>query len=152
MAISRPRVPIALPIMIVVLIVLGILAGPFIRSRTTPEQLADNVLLNAIPFILIFVAIILAFITLIVIVASMLENNISHRTHTIVEQILIACIVLGIVGMFQPWLFEAYKYGFVLLLISTLCFILWSHITPKREVLQEESIPGLTSESSSENI
>ena len=152
MAISRPRVPIALPIMIVVLIVLGILAGPFIRSRTTPEQLADNVLLNAIPFILIFVAIILAFITLIVIVASMLENNISHRTHKIVEQILIACIVLGIVGMFQPWLFEAYKYGFVLLLISTLCFILWSHITPKREVLQEESIPGLTSESSSENI
>ena len=152
MAISRPRVPIALPIMIVVLIVLGILAGPFIRSRTTPEQLADNVLLNAIPFILIFVAIILAFITLIVIVASMLEKNISHRTHKIVEQILIACIVLGIVGMFQPWLFEAYKYGFVLLLISTLCFILWSHITPKREVLQEESIPGLTSESSSENI
>lgn len=147
MAISRPRVPIALPIVIVILLVLGLLAGPFIRSRTTPEQLADNVLLNAIPFVLIFVAIILAFITLIVIAASMLDNNISLRTYKFIEQILIVCIVLGVVGMFQPWLFEAYKYGFVLLLISTLCFILWSHITPKRDISQEESLPGQAGES-----
>lgn len=147
MAISRPRVPIALPIVIVLLLVLGLLAGPFIRSRTTPEQLADNVLLNAIPFVLIFVAIILAFITLIVIAASMLDNNISLRTYKFIEQILIVCIVLGVVGMFQPWLFEAYKYGFVLLLISTLCFILWSHITPKRDISQEESLPGQAGES-----
>lgn len=147
MTISRPRVPIALPIIIVVLLVLGLLAGPFIRSRTTPEQLADNVLLNAIPFVLIFVAIILAFITLIVIAASMLDNNISLRTYKFIEQILIVCIVLGVVGMFQPWLFEAYKYGFVLLLISTLCFILWSHITPKRDISQEESLPGQAGES-----
>ena len=147
MSISRPRVPIALPIIIVVLLVLGLLAGPFIRSRTTPEQLADNVLLNAIPFVLIFVAIILAFITLIVIAASMLDNNISLRTYKFIEQILIVCIVLGVVGMFQPWLFEAYKYGFVLLLISTLCFILWSHITPKRDISQEESLPGQAGES-----
>lgn len=147
MTISRPRVPIALPIIIVVLLVLGLLAGPFIRSRTTPEQLADNVLLNAIPFVLIFVAIILAFITLIVIAASMLDNNISLRTYKFIEQILIVCIVLGVVGMFQPWLFEAYKYGFVLLLISTLCFILWSHITPKRDISQEESLPSQAGES-----
>ena len=147
MTISRPRVPIALPIIIVVLLVLGLLAGPFIRSRTTPEQLADNVLLNAIPFVLIFVAIILAFITLIVIAASMLDNNISLRTYKFIEQILIVCIVLGVIGMFQPWLFEAYKYGFVLLLISTLCFILWSHITPKRDISQEESLPGQAGES-----
>lgn len=147
MTISRPRVPIALPIVIVILLVLGLLAGPFIRSRTTPEQLADNVLLNAIPFVLIFVAIILAFITLIVIAASMLDNNISLRTYKFIEQILIVCIVLGVVGMFQPWLFEAYKYGFVLLLISTLCFILWSHITPKRDISQEESLPGQAGES-----
>lgn len=147
MAISRPRVPIALPIVIVLLLVLGLIAGPFIRSRTTPEQLADNVLLNAIPFVLIFVAIILAFITLIVIAASMLDNNISLRTYKFIEQILIACIVLGVVGMFQPWLFEAYKFGFILLLISTLCFILWSHITPKRDISQEESLPGQAGES-----
>jgi hypothetical protein len=35
--------------------------------------------------------------------------------------------------MLQPWLHLAYKYGFILLLFSTLGFILWSHVTPKRE-------------------
>jgi hypothetical protein len=32
--------------------------------------------------------------------------------------------------MFQPWLFLGYKYGFLLVLFSTLAFIIWSHITP----------------------
>jgi hypothetical protein len=33
--------------------------------------------------------------------------------------------------MFQPWVFAAYTYGFILLLFSTLAFIVWSHIVPK---------------------
>ena len=138
MAISRPRIPIVLLIVIVVSLVLGLLAGPFISSRTTPEQLADNVLLNAIPFLLIFVAIMLAFVTLIVIVASMLNNNVPPRIYKIIESILIAGIVLGVVGMFQPWFFDGYKYGFVLLFVSLLLFIVWSHISPRRETLQQE--------------
>jgi uncharacterized protein YneF (UPF0154 family) len=142
MKVSRPRIPITLLIVIAVLLVLGLLAGPFINSRMTEQQLADNVIINAIPFVLIFAAIILAFIAIIVVVASMLDNNISPRAHRIVESVLIAGIVLGVVGMFQPWIFEAYKYGFVLLLISTLCFILWSHITPRREARQEEAVPA----------
>jgi hypothetical protein len=152
MEVSRPRVPITLLIVIAVLLVLGILAGPFINSRMTEEQLADNVFINAVPFVLIFVAIILTFIAIIVVVASMLDNNISPRVHRIIESILIAGIVLGVVGMFQPWLFEGYKYGFILLLISTLCFILWSHITPKREVMQEEAISGPLSETPKDNL
>jgi hypothetical protein len=137
---------------IAVLLVLGLLAGPFINSRMTEEQLVDNVIIGAIPFILIFVAIILAFIAIIVVVASMLDNNVSLRIHRVIEQILIAGIVLGVVGMFQPWLFEAYKYGFILLLISTLFFILWSHITPKREVLQEEVVSSPIGESVQDNL
>jgi Na+-driven multidrug efflux pump len=152
MEVSRPRVPITLLIVIAVLLVLGILAGPFINSRMTEEQLADNVFINAVPFVLIFVAIILTFIAIIVVVASMLDNNISPRVHRIIESILIAGIVLGVVGMFQPWFFEGYKYGFILLLISTLCFILWSHITPKREVMQEEAISGPLSETPKDNL
>jgi hypothetical protein len=152
MELSRPRVPITLLIVIAVLLVLGLLVGPFINSRMTEEQLADNVILNAIPFILIFAAIILGFIAIIVIVASILDNNISTRAHRIVERILIAGIVLGVLGMFQPWLFEAYKYGFVLLLISTLSFILWSHITPKRELVQEDTVSGPSGESMRENL
>ena len=142
----RPHVPIALPIIIVVLLILGYLAGPFIKSQFTPEQLAKNVLLNAIPFILIFIAIILAYITLIILVGNYLNNNISPQAFRIVEGVLIAGIVLGVVGMFQPWFFLAYTYGFVLLLFSTLGFILWSHIAPKTQRIHEEIGPSSVTE------
>jgi hypothetical protein len=134
----RPRVPIGLPIAMVVLVILGILAGPFIRSRVTEEQLAKNVLLHAIPFILIFVAIVLGLISFIWLVASVLNNNIPPRVHRPIEAIFIGGIVLGAVGMFQPWFFIAYRIGFHVLLISTLCFIVWSHIIPKGARRQEE--------------
>ena len=47
-------------------------------------------------------------------------------------------IVLGIFSIFQPWLFILYQPGFLVLLFSTLFFILWSHVEPKRLVLHEE--------------
>ena len=151
MEVSRPRIPVTLLIVIAVLLVLGFVAGRYINATMTEEQLADNIFINAIPFVLIFAAIILGFIAIIYVVASMLDNNISKRAHRIVEQILIVGIVLGVVGMFQPFVFVGYKYGFILLLISTLCFILWSHVTPKREILQEEPLPGQP-ETAQENI
>lgn len=142
----RPRVPLALPLTAAVLLVLGLIAGPLIRARATPEQLASNVLLSAIPFILIFVAIILTFITLIVVLASTLSNNIPLRIYKPVERVLIAGIVLGIIGMFQPWAFIAYRIGFFVLLISTLGFIVWSHIVPKGVRRQEDLGPISVSE------
>jgi hypothetical protein len=51
--------------------------------------------------------------------------------------VLIGGIVLGVIGMFQPWLFAAYRFGFILLLVSTLGFILWSHIVPRDESREE---------------
>ena len=132
MPLSRPRVPLGLPISVVTLLILGSIAGPLIRSNFTEKERAANVFLEAIPFILIFVAIILTFITLIVLVASVLNDNIPRRTHHLVERIIIFGIVGGVIGMFQPWWFLAYKYGFSVLLISTLSFILWSHVRPKR--------------------
>lgn len=131
MHISRLRIPIWLPIAIILLLILGFSAEPFIKSRATEQQLAQNVLLSAIPFILVFVAIILTFITLIVIAARLLNNNISRRYYRPVELALIGGIALGIIGMFQPWIFGLFKIGFFLLLLSTLGFILWSHINPK---------------------
>ena len=146
MEVSRPRIPVTLLIVIAILLVLGFVAGRYIRATVTEEQLADNIFIGAIPFVLIFAAIILGFIAIIYVVASMLNNNISKRTHRMIEQILIGGIVLGVVGMFQPWIFVGYRYGFLLLLISTLGFILWSHVTPKSEIQQEESLPGLVGE------
>jgi zinc transporter ZupT len=138
MKLSPPRVPLTLPVIIAVLIVLGIVAGPLIRSNFTEEQRAANVLLEALPFIFIFVAVVLTFITLIILVASMLNHNIPRNTYQLVERIIIAGIVGGVVGMFQPWWFLAYKYGFVVLLVSTLAFILWSHIQPRGVYRHEE--------------
>jgi len=141
--VKRLHVPIALPISAVVLLVLGLIAGPVIQATATPEQLADNVLLNAIPFILIFVAIILAFITLIWAVASVLNHNIAAPVYRVVELTLIAGIVLGVIGMFQPWLFILYQVGFLVLLISTLGFILWSHVVP-RGVRRHEALESVS--------
>jgi hypothetical protein len=141
MAKTRLRIPYKLLIVAAVSLVLGLLAGPFIQSRYTPEELADNVILNAIPFVLIFVAILLTFIGLIVVLAGLLNKRVSHSVYRIIESLLIAGIVLGVLGMFQPWLFAAYTYGFILLLFSTLAFIVWSHIVPKGQSLQEEIGP-----------
>ncbi len=101
---TRPKLPVGLFISVAVLLILGAIAGPVIRSTATEEQLNTNVLLGAIPFILIFVAIILAFISVISMVASVLNENVHTRTYQIVEYIIIGGTVFGIVGMFQPWL------------------------------------------------
>jgi hypothetical protein len=135
---TRFRLPYGLIIAAVVLLILGFVAGPLIRSTATEEQLAQNVLLSAIPFILIFVSILLGFITIITIVARLLNDNIEPRLYKIIESVIIAGIVLGVVGLFQPWHMLFYKYGFTVLLISTLSFILWSHVRPKGDQRQEE--------------
>lgn len=138
MAKTRFRIPYGLIISAILALILGLAAGPLIRSWATEEQLAKNVLLNAIPFILIFVSILLGFITVIAVAARLLSNNIDARLYRIIETIIIAGIVLGVIGMFQPWHMIFYKYGFMVLLISTLSFILWSHIQPKGIQRQEE--------------
>jgi hypothetical protein len=137
---SRLRLPVGLFIAIGVTLVLGLVAGPAIKALTTQQQRATNVLLSAIPFILIFVAILLTFISLINMSASVLNDNISPRIHGAIEKILIAGIVFGIFGMFQPWLLIFFKVGFMVLLISTLGFIWWSHIKPKKERRQKAAI------------
>jgi hypothetical protein len=139
MAKSRLRIPVGLFIAFAVTLILGLVAKPLITSLTTEKQRATNVLLSAIPFILIFVAILLVYISLINMSASVLNDNISPRIYLTIEKILIAGIVLGVFGMFQPWLMIFYKVGFLVLLVSTLGFIWWSHIKPKRVRRQKET-------------
>jgi cation transport ATPase len=129
---KRPYVPRTLVLWIAGLLIAGLAAGPLINNLATPQQLSDNVLLNAIPFILIFVSILLTFIALIRATASALNHNISESVYRPVERALIAGIVLGVIGMFQPWAMIFYQVGFLVLLFSTLGFILWSHIVPRR--------------------
>jgi hypothetical protein len=139
MAKRRLRIPVGLFIAIIVTLILGLVAKPAIIALTTDKQRATNVLLSAIPFILIFVSILLVFISLINMSASVLNGYISGRVFRAIEKILIAGIVLGIFGMFQPWLIILYKVGFMVLLVSTLGFIWWGHIKPKGERRQKEA-------------
>ncbi len=44
------------------------------------------------------------------------------------ERVIIAVMLLGMVGMFQPWQIDLYHYGFVTLLVGTLAFIIISHV------------------------
>jgi hypothetical protein len=142
MATHRLRIPVGLFIAVAVTLILGLVARPAITALTTEKQRATNVLLSAIPFILIFISILLFYISLISMSASVLNDNISPRVYRIVETIIIAGIVLGVLGMFQPWLMIFYKYGFFVLLVSTLGLIWWSHIKPKRE--RRQKVAGST--------
>ncbi|HOA23202.1 MAG: hypothetical protein WBH90_16365 [Aggregatilineales bacterium] len=126
---KRTRFPIGLPIAGVILLIAGFALRPVIQS--VPEEVVvRNTIIAGIPFILIFVSIIIFFISAIWLLASQLNHRIPQRIYNPIEKVIIAGIVLGVIGMFQPWLHLAYRYGFLLLFISTLAFIVWSHIIP----------------------
>ena len=55
----------------------------------------------------------------------------SRRIYTRVERVIIALMVLGMVGMFQPLSVDVYRYGFLTLLLSTILFIIISHVSVK---------------------
>ena len=83
-------------------------------------------------FITGFLAILMGFIFFGIAFASrMLSGRISYRAFDLVEKINMAGMLLGMVGMFQPWVQAAYRIGFYVLFISFLAFNVWSHITPK---------------------
>lgn len=98
--------------------------------------------MNALYFILGFLLILALFITFIRWVSHRLSYKIAADRFTQIERVIIAGIVLGVVSMFQPWLFVGYKFGFLVLLFSTLAFIVWSHVTPAPTVVTaaEESV------------
>jgi len=135
---SRLKIPVKLVIAIVIIFILGIIANPVVEATATPEQLATNVILAAIPFILIFVSIILTFILIINIVASVLNHHIAPGIYKTIETVIISGILFGVFSLFQPWFFVLFKNGFMILLVSTLSFILWSHIVPSTLQRQEE--------------
>lgn len=55
----------------------------------------------------------------------------SRTAYTLLERSVIGLILLGMTGMFQPFSPALFRYGFVLLLVSTLAFIVVSHLTPR---------------------
>jgi lysylphosphatidylglycerol synthetase-like protein (DUF2156 family) len=108
--------------------------GGLFRLYTTEvmsETQQQEVLVKGIPFVAVFIAILLVFIFVIVAAALLLKGKVPPRTYRPVESVIIAGIVIGVVGLFQGWTLFGYEYGFLLLLISLLLFMIWSHITPQ---------------------
>ena len=54
-------------------------------------------------------------------------------TFLFLERILIAVILLSMLAMFQPWSRDVYARGFLVLLFSTLAYIILSHLKVKEE-------------------
>ena len=107
-----------------------IFVAPMITNSFSEQQLNKNPLFSGIQFLMFFIAIILFYASFIWYLAYRLNGRVADRTYRIIEYALIGGIVLGIVGMFQPWFFPAFRYGFYLLLASTIGYIAWSHISP----------------------
>ena len=121
--------PKSMPIIALILLILGIALTPFIQDIFSEEQLSKNPLFSGIPFLLIFISIILFFMSFTWWVSNRLNFRVSDKVYQRIEKIFIGGIVLGIIMMFQPWVFVLFRYGFYLLLFSTLAFIVWSHVT-----------------------
>lgn len=138
---NRVKPPRRLLIAIAVLLVVAVVAAPVTQALIPREELDKMILLIGLPFLATFIAIILAFIYLIFVLASRLNHRISQRVYRPIEAIIIAAIALGVFGMFQPFTFEGYQLGFPLLLIATLAFIAWSHVTPKGSHHREDIGP-----------
>jgi hypothetical protein len=120
-----------LVIVAIVLAGFGLLFGSIGGVLFSADAMGNNIFLLAIPFLTIFIAILLVFIFFINVLARVLDYNVPRPVYKTIEAVIMAGIVFGIIGMFQPWVFALFRYGFQLLLISTLSFIVWSHVTPR---------------------
>ncbi len=129
----RPLIPLKLLIAAAVLLGLSFAARPVLNALVPNLESAGNALLLAIPFLLVFVPIILGFMALIVFVSKILHQRVSERAYKAIEYVFIVGILAGIVSMFQPWTFFLFKPGFFVLFGSLIGFMIWSHVAMKHD-------------------
>jgi hypothetical protein len=84
-----------------------------------------------VSFFATLIAILSGYICFIAFMSRLLSGRVSERLFGILEKLLIAGILLGIAGMFQPWVPVFYPAGFILLFAMTWIFTLWGYVTPK---------------------
>ena len=109
----------------VILVVIFIALSKILPPLLTPETG------QWVSFFATLVAILSGFICFIAFMSRLLSGRISERLFGILEKLLIAGILLGIAGMFQPWVPVFYPAGFIVLFAATWIFTLWGYVTPK---------------------
>jgi hypothetical protein len=127
-----------LPVISVLLVIFGILYNRYILVLIPVEEQINNVILTAVPFICYFVAILLVYIFLINLFSQILNHRISPQLHRSLNILIIAGIIGGILMMLQPFTIILFKASFMVVLISLLLFIFWSHIIPAHVVEEDE--------------
>lgn len=130
MANNKIKPPFAIPVISILLVIFGILYGKYILVSIPVKEQINNVILTAIPFICYFVAILLVYIFLINIFSQILNHRISPKIYKPLNFVIIAGIIGGILMMLQPFAIILFKASFMVVLISLLSFIFWSHIIP----------------------
>jgi hypothetical protein len=128
----RQLIPLKLLISAVVSLGLSFAARPLIGALVPAEEASSNLLLIAVPYLLVFIPIILGYIALIVFISKLFYGRVPEVLYRVIEYAFIAGIATGVLAMFQPWLRSLFKVGFFMLLFCTLGFILWSHILFQR--------------------
>ena len=98
-----------------------------------------TVLVSGVPFLLVFVAILLTYIGLIILISRYFSGYLAEKNFYRLFYTCMGGIVIGILFMFQPVTQSLYTIGFTLLLVSLLSFIAVSHITPRREAAEEKA-------------
>jgi hypothetical protein len=127
---KRIRPPFVLPIASILLAIFGYVYSNSILVKIPEKEQINNVILVAVPFICYFVAVLLVYIFIINVMGQLLNRRVPERIYKIINFIIIAGIILGIIMMMQPFTIILFKMSFMVVLISLLLFMIWSHISP----------------------
>lgn len=135
---QKVRPAYVLPVLSAVLALIGFLYSEFILEAIPETTRIDNVIVIAVPFICYFVAILLIYIFLINLFSQILNHKISPKIYKPLNFLIIAGIIGGILMMLQPFTIVLYKASFMVVLVSLLLFMFWSHVIPAHVPEEEE--------------
>ncbi len=106
--------------------------------------------MTAYVFIPMFVVCVLLYGIFIWRLAIALGPRISSRAWLVGVLAVISGILAGVVLMFQPFWAGGFRIGFWFVFISTLSFVVWSHVTPQRNGIASQraaaELPPATTE------
>jgi hypothetical protein len=108
----------------------ALIAVFMVLNRVLPGLLSPEAGQAALFFTLL-ASILTGYISFVAFMSRLLGGRVPDRLHTLLERLFIAGILLGIAGMFQPWVPPLYPLGFVLLFSATWVFTLWGYVLPK---------------------
>lgn len=131
MSTSRRNLLLYLLGVIILLFALGWFTIPLATPTLQPGQDPPNVIVTLVPFIFFLFGILVALITFIILLATLVNGRVPEAVYRPIETLLIAGVIVGVLGMIQPWQIALFQWSFLLLLGCTLGYIVWSHLVPR---------------------